>query len=132
LLIRQTTESAVTEILLVGVNPILLLPLKSLLIPRLSYESSEEYGAITAANANADDPLAVTDAADAAETTATCPIAQDNARIATRFARKFNIAFMRVSLTCSAGNSGQLRLTDAILRRALFCRVDRIDRYEAG
>jgi hypothetical protein len=45
--------------------------------------SGDPYAATTAANARADGPLA--DAADAADTGAMCPMAQDNARIASRF-----------------------------------------------
>src|SRR3984893_10599910 len=77
LLVLQTTESAVTEIVLLGVKPKLVLPPKSRAIIRLlKARTNGECWAITAANARAVCPVAVTGAA----TAACCPTIAKTAR----------------------------------------------------
>src|SRR5262249_22122693 len=66
LLTRQVTESASTEIFVLGVKPKLVLPRKSRAMTRLSdARTAGECGAITAAKAKALGPLALPGAADA-------------------------------------------------------------------
>jgi hypothetical protein len=87
LLVRQTTESAVTEIVLLGVKPKLVLPPNSRAIILLSKaRTTGECCAITAANARAVGPVAVTSAA----TAACCPTM-------VKAARRMNLVICAVS-----------------------------------
>src|SRR5580700_6476773 len=111
-LILQTMDSAATFILLTR-GMITPLPSNRRIIARLSNgPSSDPCEATTAANASADGPLAVADAAAPDEAAAAYPMTPASARAASRFTRNVMINFMCPSMVLLLFEQLQLRVAD--------------------